>query len=77
MRRFLVVVGEDVIDGDVDGVGLQPDLVAEGGDDALLDVACHLTHGVSVRYRHGKVHDGSAAQDAHGGMGMMMGEGVA
>ncbi len=45
---LLVVAGQDVVDGDVDGNGLEAKLVAEAGDDVALDLAGHLMDRVSV-----------------------------
>ena len=52
-----------------------PMLVAQGGDDVLLDVAGYLVDGVSVGDGHGEVHDCGAAEDAHRGVRMMVPEG--
>jgi hypothetical protein len=71
----LVVVDENVVDDDVYGDGFQADLVAQGGDDVLLDVPGYLVYGVSVADRHGKVDDCGAAQYTHGGVGVTVLEG--
>jgi hypothetical protein len=73
--RSLIFINEDVIDDDVDGDGFQADMVAQGGDDVLLDVPGYFVHGVSVGDRDGEVDDCGAAQYAHGGVGMTVGEG--
>ena len=71
----LIFVNENVVDDDVDGDGFQADMVAQGGDDVLLDVPGYFVYGVSVGDRHGEVDDCGAAQDAHGGVGMTVLEG--
>jgi hypothetical protein len=73
----LVVVGEDVVDGDIYGDGLQADLVTQRGDDVLLDLAGHLVDGSPVADRHGEVDDRGAAEQADGGVRMTMLEGGA
>jgi hypothetical protein len=69
-RGLLIVAGEDVVDSDVHGDGLQADALPQGGDDMPLDVACHVVDGISVGDRHGEVDDSGAAEDADCGMGM-------
>ena len=71
----LIFVHENVVDDDVDGDGLQADMVAQGRSDVLLDVSGYFVYGVSVGDRHGEVDDCGAAQYAHGGVGMTMLEG--
>src|SRR6185312_9464590 len=69
-RGLLIVAGEDVVDGDVHGNGLQAGTLPQGGDDMPLDVACHVVDGISVGDRYGEVDDGGAAEDADCGMRM-------
>src|SRR6476660_6094352 len=71
----LIFVHENVVDDDIDGDGLQADMVVQGRNDVLLDVAGYFVHGASVGDRHGEVDDCGAAQYAHGGVGMTMLEG--
>src|ERR1700735_1089761 len=47
-RLFAVFVGEDVVDGHIDDDGLEPEVVAQFGDDVLLDGLRYLVDGVSV-----------------------------
>jgi len=60
----VVIFGEDVVDGDVYGDGLQADVVAQGSDDVLLDFAGHLVDWGPVGDRDGEVDDCGAAEHA-------------
>lgn len=71
----LIFANKNVVDDDVDGDGLQADMVAQGSNDVLLDVPGYFMHGVSIGDRHGEVDDCGAAQYAHGGARMTMQEG--
>src|ERR1700684_1922110 len=76
-RLLAVFVGEDIVDGHVDDDGLEPEVVAQFGDDVLLDGFRYLVDGVSVRDGHGEVHDGGAAENTHRRVRMTVPEGGA